>query len=390
MFDQEARLARLLARHRDATIVTPRAGRTAMIRRDQILVAEHDVPAVEDLTRRWFDSREDHPGLTRLRLRAPARVDVCELATQLSGDGRHRKLAVSPNHLLHGQPLWWSGSADLPRPILPLPAPVAIRPPRRPVTIAVLDTGLAPHPWYEHADWYAGQREEAAELLDADLDYELDAQAGHGTFVTGILLQRAPSTTILARRVLGGDGIGDELGLVRALTELARGGGTDIVNVSAGCHTYDDRPSPVVARALAALGRNTVVVACAGNTASDRPFWPAALKNVIAVAALDYDGRDRAWFSNYGWWVDAAAPGIGITSCFVSFNGPKPKIGGVDPDDFEGYASWSGTSFAAPAVAGAIADRMARDDVPAVVATDRVLDPAAATTLPDLGVIIRG
>lgn len=399
MFDQEARLTRLLARHRDATIVTPKAGRTAMIRRDQILVAERDVPAVEDLIRRWYDSREDHPGLTRLRLRAPAKVDVCELAAQLGGEGRHRRLAVSPNHVLRGQPLWWSGSADLPRPVSPLPAPMAAQPPRRPVTVAVLDTGLAPHPWYQGAEWYAEQWEEVAEVLDADLDYELDAQAGHGTFIAGVLLQHAPTAAIRAVRVLGSDGVGDELDLVRALTGLARRGGSDIVNVSAGCHTYDDRPSPVVARALAALGRSTVVVACAGNAGSDRPFWPAAHKNVIAVAALDRTGHDRAWFSNYGWWVDAAARGTGVTSCFiyfngvkfndVKFNGVKPKIGGVDPDDFRGFASWSGTSFAAPAVAGAIADRMARDDVPAVVAAERVLDPANAVTLPDLGVIIR-
>ncbi|MFG2003110.1 hypothetical protein ACGFNU_28520 [Spirillospora sp. NPDC048911] len=162
VFDQEVRLERLLARHRDAAVVEPLTGRPALIRRDQILVAGHDAPAAEDLVRRWYDSRQEEHGVTRLRLRAPARVDVCELAAQLGGDGRHRRLTVSPNHLVQGQPLWWSGPADLPRPAPPLPRPEAGQGrveqecvEQRRVTVAVLDTGLSPHPWYEETDWYA-------------------------------------------------------------------------------------------------------------------------------------------------------------------------------------------------------------------------------------------
>ncbi|MFG2003114.1 S8 family serine peptidase [Spirillospora sp. NPDC048911] len=232
------------------------------------------------------------------------------------------------------------------------------------------------------------KRDEVTEVLDADLDFELDAQAGHGTFIAGVLLQHAPAARIRARRVLGGDGVGDEVDVVRALSWLASWGRADVVNLSLGCHTFDDRPSPVLARAIAALGRRTVVVACAGNTASDRPFWPAALKSVIAVAALDGSRRDRAWFSNYGWWVDACAPGVDITSTYVRFDGKRPRVNGIDPDAFEGFAGWSGTSFAAPAVAGRIAG-LAAAGPSAVEAADRVLDPAAAPTLPDLGVIIR-
>jgi subtilisin family serine protease len=385
VFDQETRLERLLARHRDAVVAEPVPGRPTLVRRDQILVADHDMPAVENRVRRWLDSRHDEPGVSRVRLRPQAKVDVCELSAQLGGDGRHRRVAVAPNHLVYGQPMWWTGPADLPRPAAPLTPPVA-NGARRDVTVAVLDTGLSPHPWYESADWYTGQREEVTEVLDADLDYELDAQAGHGTFIAGVLLQHAPSARIRAKRVIGGDGVGDDLSVLRALAWLAAWGQADVVNLSFGCHTYDDRPSPVIARAVAALGRRTVVVACAGNHASDRPFWPAALKHVIAVAALD--GDDRAWFSDYGWWVDGCAPGVGITSCFVRFDGPRRRVRGVDPDAFRGYAAWSGTSFAAPAVAGAIAGLAAAQDLPAAAAADRILDPAAGRTLPDLGVVL--
>ncbi|MEV4252643.1 S8/S53 family peptidase [Spirillospora sp. NPDC049652] len=390
MFDQQARLERLLARHRDAVVVEPLAGRPALVRRDQVLVSRDDAAAAEDLVRRWYDSRQDEHGVTRLRLRAPAKVDVCELAAQLAGDGRHRRLSVSPNHLVHGQPLWWSGPADLPRAAAAVPVPArGASEARREVTVAVLDTGLDPHPWYEGAEWFAEQRAEVAEVLDADLDFELDAQAGHGTFVAGVVLRYAPSARIRARRVIGGDGVGDELEVIRALHWLSGWGGADVVNMSLGCHTFDDRPSPVLARALAMLGRRTVVVACAGNAASDRPFWPAALKSVIGVAALDARAEDRAWFSNYGWWVDASAAGVDVASCFVRFDGPRGRVNGIDPDQFEGYATWSGTSFAAPAVAGRIAAVAAAEDLPAITAADRVLDPVASPTRPDLGVIIR-
>ncbi|TDC83468.1 peptidase S8 and S53 subtilisin kexin sedolisin [Actinomadura sp. 7K507] len=371
-------------------VVEPVPGRPALIRRDEILVAGRDAGAAESLVRRWSDSRHDERAVTRLRLRAGAKVDVCELAARLSGEGlsaggRRRRLSVSPNHLVQGQPMWWSGPADLPRPAPPVPAPEAAAA-RREVTVAILDTGLSPHPWYEDAEWYREQRGEAEEVLDADLDFELDAQAGHGTFVAGVVLRHAPTARLRARRVIGGDGVGDELDVIRALEWLAGWGRADVVNISLGCHTYDDRPSTVLSSAVAALGRRTVVVACAGNTAGDRPFWPAAMKPVIGVAALD--GGDRAWFSNHGWWVDACAEGVDVTSTFVQFDGTRPPVDGLDPDRFDGYATWSGTSFAAPVVAGRIAGLAAAEGLGAADAADRVLDPVAQQALPDLGVIV--
>jgi subtilisin family serine protease len=257
---------------------------------------------------------------------------------------------------------------------------------RREVTVAILDTGLSPHPWYAETDWYRAQRAEVTEVLDADLDFELDAQAGHGTFIAGVVLDQAPAARLRARRVIGGDGVGDELDVIRALHWLAEWERADVVNLSLGCHTYDDRPSPVLARAVAALGRRTVVVACAGNAATDRPFWPAAMKPVIGVAALD--GGDRAWFSNHGWWVDACAQGVGVASTFVSFDGTRPPVRGLDPDLFQGYATWSGTSFAAPVVAGRIAGRAATEDTNAVTAADHVLDPTTHPVLTNLGVLV--
>ena len=80
MFDQQARLERVLARHTDAVVVEPLPGRPALIRRDEILVAGRDAGAAEETVRRWHDARHDERGVTRLRLRPAAKVDVCELA----------------------------------------------------------------------------------------------------------------------------------------------------------------------------------------------------------------------------------------------------------------------------------------------------------------------
>jgi len=84
---------------------------------------------------------------------------------------------------------------------------------------------------------------------------------------------------------------------------------------------------------LAGLG--VVVIAAAGNWNSSFPFYPAAYENVFAVANVD-SGGVRSPSSNFGLWVDLAAPGVHVLSLF--------------PDDQVGYLS--GTSMASPVAAG--------------------------------------
>jgi subtilisin family serine protease len=127
-----------------------------------------------------------------------------------------------------------------------------------------------------------------------------------------------------------------------------------------------------------------VIVACAGNAGSDRPFWPAALKRVVAVAALDAKGQDRAEFSNYGWWVDACAIGDKVVSSFFKYDAHTP----VGEELFDGYAAWSGTSFAAPNVAGVIAAYAARHGFSTSRAAAIILDPSSHRSMPDLGVLV--
>jgi hypothetical protein len=281
-------------------------------------------------------------------------VDVLDLAATI----RDRGHLASPNHVVVGQPLYFGGPGGPPAPAQAVPYE-----PGEPcdVTVGVLDTGLAPHPWLN--EWY---RHEIAETPDADGDGVLDAQAGHGTFVAGLILRHAPGVRLKALRLLDSRGLSDQAALLRALGRL-RNERIDVLNLSFGGHTFDNEPPLGLAEALSAF---PATVACAGNTGESRPFWPAALPDVVAVAALDGDAR--APFSAYGPWVDACTQGVGLTSSFLEHSG------------FKGYAAWSGTSFATAVVTGAIA-RLCRDMPPREAVRRALRD---GRRIPDLGVVV--
>jgi subtilisin family serine protease len=95
---------------------------------------------------------------------------------------------------------------------------------------------------------------------------------------------------------------------------------------------------------------------------------------------------ERAWFSNFGDWVTAWAPGVDIVSTFFHHNGPAVPIGGLDPDNYTGWAEWSGTSFAAPQVAGSIAKRMCEFGEDPRTAWAEILEKARPVA--DLGRVI--
>jgi subtilisin family serine protease len=225
---------------------------------------------------------------------------------------------------------------------------------------------------------------DAEELNVLPADGWLDDEAGHGTFVAGVVLQRAPSTNIDIAKVLDSEGYGDEVGIGRAIARFAK---DDVLNLSLGGYSHRDVPPVGLVEALRRVGSDSVVVAAAGNNHSDRPMWPAALKRVIAVGALDKSGKQRARFSNYGSWVDCCARGADVLSSFVDFaetGGP----GGLHPaQSFNGWAIWSGTSFAAPKVAGEIvAIKTTKRLASARAAAHELL--SAPTWRPDLGVVL--
>jgi len=176
--------------------------------------------------------------------------------------------------------------------------------------------------------------------------------------------------------VLDTTGLGDDASVTRELLENR----APVVNLSLGGYTEDDRAPTAIGAVVRALTRSVVVVAAAGNNSSHRPFWPAAFKGVLAVAAYQSSRVPiPAKFSNHGAWVDVCAPGTDIVSTFATFPTAKGKA-----HLFDGWAMWDGTSFAAPQVAAAAALVLAvRPDLrgdQVVALLERTADDANAAT----------
>ena len=363
MKSPEERLARLFDKHPDFYGVAPDGPGGAIIRRGEFLVPARHAGAVEEKARAWTDRRTDLLPLGAALFRLRRDADVVDLiANDFSPDGK--ETLASPVHLFRGEPNYQGGPGDVPAPVAdPLP-----RPPKAPsshaVTVAVLDTGLSStHPWFRNQSWEAVDGD-VTDRLDDDGNYELDAQAGHGTFIAGIVRQRAPGAHLMISRVLSSDGVCDEIELLRALRALHHlsthhNRRIGVLNLSLGAYTWNNRPPSLLSHVIRQLGADAVVVSAAGNNDSDRKFWPAAFESVVGVGALTADGQKRTSFSNHGSWVDAWAPGERVASSFVRFDGPageEPETD-IDPDCFTGFATWSGTSFAAPHVAAALAQQ---------------------------------
>ncbi|MGF1647516.1 MAG: S8 family serine peptidase [Kineosporiaceae bacterium] len=233
-------------------------------------------------------------------------------------------------------------------------------------------------------------------LPDLDRDGFLDKAAGHGMFVAGIITRTCPQARVTVIEALSNEGVGDELTIVRQLEALV--GRYDIVNLSFSSYALEDMPvlaeavlSVQLGRSLRASGddpgREAVVVASAGNDATCHAPYPAGLPNVVSVAALGPHGP--APFTNYGPWVRACAAGVDVPSTFFrGFQGALPAGPDGDPDTFRGAAAWSGTSFAAPLVAGKIAQVMQAEGLSARQAVARVVDAPGLARLPMLGTVV--
>ncbi|HEX3792618.1 MAG TPA: S8/S53 family peptidase [Pseudonocardiaceae bacterium] len=329
-----------------------------LVRAGELLATADSAAEVADRLGSRVDRMRAEPAgdVVRLILRPQLREHPVDLAADLAGGP-----TVQPNHVhlgcaeLTGTPIeFGTGAHPRPADLPPSPATELWQPP---VTVALLDTGLDPHPWFAGRPWLSDWGL-SPEVLHPGLPAEADRQAGHGTFVAGVLLRHAPGVTVRHHRTLSSLGITDDAtvaaGIDRVRTMAAiRRERLDLMVLTAGCYTAHDQCPPVLRRAIERLGE-TMLVASAGNNATSRPFWPAALPEVVGVAATSADGR-LADFSNFGDWVNASAPGVEVRSSFVRLARDEHGIAPDTATRVYGGASWSGTSFAAPRIAAHLA-----------------------------------
>jgi hypothetical protein len=203
----------------------------------------------------------------------------------------------------------------------------------RGITVAMLDTGLAPGT----TNILTGT---GGSIAQYDMTGSPDPPAlGHGDMVVSLLAGAngeqgiVPAASLMSMRVLDAN----DQGTVFSVTDgiyTAVADGARVLNLSLGT----SQPSTLLQDAINyALSQGVIVVAAAGNDGNGQISYPAAYPGVIAVGAVDATGQ-RATFSDYGPQMGITAPGVGINTVTTG-----------------GIMSFSGTSAAAPLVAGAIA-----------------------------------
>jgi membrane-anchored mycosin MYCP len=231
--------------------------------------------------------------------------------------------------------------------------------------VGLLDTRVSAHPALVgklHVDEGA--------MLDGDGPYS--HYAGHATFVAGRILAEAPEARLLAAAALDDDrAISTAWDTALAMMRF-RNSGVKILNLSLGCHTADGDAPLIIARAVELLTPEMVIVAAAGNhgdpklnngvTDERAACWPAALSQVEAVGALTEAG-DRAEFSPDVRWTTFMAPGRNVVGPFLTGTvNVQTREHGTLPTEFpDGWATWSGTSFAAATVTGRLARLTAKN-----------------------------
>jgi subtilisin family serine protease len=193
---------------------------------------------------------------------------------------------------------------------------------------------------------------------------------GHGTHVAGIIGARVNNSTGVvgfAQRayvrpvkalqnslVYGCSGYGSDIanGIYWAAASDSAGTHAQIISMSLESDQYDATEANAVAYAQS---RGLVVVAAAGNGGGSQVAYPAGYANVVGVGAVGSSSSYPYWayasFTNHGYWVDVAAPGVNILSTVPPSNPDCPSSEQLS----SGYCYMSGTSMATPYVAATIA-----------------------------------
>jgi thermitase len=251
------------------------------------------------------------------------------------------------------------------------------------IKIAVLDTGID----QDHEDLVS----KIMSNKNFTSSKTVDDMFGHGTHVAGIAAARTNNNKGVAGtgyncplmniKVLGDDGSGNyswvTQGIIWSVAKRAK-----VINMSLA----GDQPSKTLEMAVDfAWRKGAVIVTAAGNEGCSTPTYPAFYQNCIAVGATD-DNDTKSSFSNYGDWVDLAAPGgeiipelgifLGIYSTTPNHESFLNQYGIA-----RNYDYLIGTSMASPHVAGIAALVMSKypgiNNVKVREKVEKGTDPAA-------------
>ena len=281
----------------------------------------------------------------------------------------------------HGVAAW------LPAPQDEMPPGPSWSPSGDPPVIALLDSGVHPHPWLsatgglpfviDAAALDQGWHSPVPEDQPDKQPYPPGSHWGHGTFIAGLIRQAAPGAKILSMRVMDSAGQVADCAVACALNWLAdhaHDHPVDIVLMAFGRRRESpqddglDHVRKAISRVAAVPGLKIVV--SAGNDGSTEPVYPAAfaIDNDLSSSMVSVGSRlsDSEWapYSNRGPWVLEARNGTNTISTLPQtflqagqFQVSQPPITNIH-DMFlapNGYAWWSGTSFAAAIYAGQLA-----------------------------------
>lgn len=219
------------------------------------------------------------------------------------------------------------------------------------VKVAVLDTGVN----YLHEDLQSKVVLSDGYNFVANTSDPMDDHSSmHGSCVSGLIAAASNNAKgiagvnwyakIIPVKVLDSAGEGSMANILQGI-EWARATGANVINMSFGQYLAD---SSLQQHCQNAYNDGIVLVAAAGNGAVNWPTYPAYYSTVLAVAAVDSTDKRSVWSgidpvtlqiqaSNYGDWVDVAAPGTAVVSTYQGTNS---------------YSSNNGTSFSSPLVAG--------------------------------------
>lgn len=200
------------------------------------------------------------------------------------------------------------------------------------IPVCVADTGSARrHPDLPSGNMVGRNRKDDGVKLFWHQDYQ-----GHGTHVAGTVAARVGNG-------IGVRGVGDiPLVITRALNDEGRAGESDVFQAVRQCVK---KGAKVVSMSLGGGGmsqyfidfidrktaRGILFVAASGNNGQNAKKYPAALKNVVAVGAVD-ETKGLWKASNWGDWLDVVAPGDLIKSTTASGTS-------------YGYSYYSGTRY---------------------------------------------